>query len=424
MKKLASLIAGCTVIGVSPGARAEQGAYNLRLEPAVGQLLGEPADRRVVGAAFGLDTPVWGPVAVEVRVYGLDLPRRDPSTAFGLAAGARARLLSGKGYARDGGSLFGNLWVSGAVNLVDVELEPRLGVDAAAGFELALIDPMQVGPYVRVLHLGDSAAVVAGLTFSFAFSPSPAPAVAPTSPVEDPAADRDLDGIPDDTDLCPDKPGTGAHAGCPPPPPDRDGDGVPEADDACPDQPGVAAHRGCVPPPPDQDQDGTPDADDACPDQPGVSAHRGCPPPVVEAPAEPEPPRAILEKQRIRITGTIEFETGSFRLRPGSTPLIASVAEVMLKHPEIRRLRVEGHTDDVASQKLNQRLSEQRARAVVDQLVRMGVQRKRLTAVGYGSSQPVEPGSTPEARARNRRVEFTIIDPPGGVIEAAQPSSP
>lgn len=81
--------------------------------------------------------------------------------------------------------------------------------------------------------------------------------------------DRDMDGIIDINDLCPDVPGTAALMGCP----DKDGDGIGDKDDKCPDIAGTAALMGC----PDKDSDGIADADDACPDTKGIAAFKGCP---------------------------------------------------------------------------------------------------------------------------------------------------
>jgi len=86
------------------------------------------------------------------------------------------------------------------------------------------------------------------------------------------ANDRDNDGVSDDTDLCPDKPGLMAFKGCP----DRDNDGIPDKDDNCPDIAGVVSQKGC-PETKDTDGDGILDDKDDCPEQPGNSINRGCP---------------------------------------------------------------------------------------------------------------------------------------------------
>jgi hypothetical protein len=86
-------------------------------------------------------------------------------------------------------------------------------------------------------------------------------------------ADRDGDGVSDESDACPDQAGWGTSAGCP----DGDGDGVADADDLCPDQVGVSESEGCLQAGEgDQDGDGIADPDDACPEQPGLPEHDGC----------------------------------------------------------------------------------------------------------------------------------------------------
>src|SRR6202008_3519216 len=81
--------------------------------------------------------------------------------------------------------------------------------------------------------------------------------------------DKDKDGIPDKTDLCPDVAGLVALKGCP----DRDGDSIPDKDDVCPDAKGLKSLKGC----PDKDGDGIADGDDKCPDDKGLAEFNGCP---------------------------------------------------------------------------------------------------------------------------------------------------
>jgi outer membrane protein OmpA-like peptidoglycan-associated protein len=71
---------------------------------------------------------------------------------------------------------------------------------------------------------------------------------------------------------------------------------------------------------------------------------------------------------------------------------------------------VEGYTDNVGSAASNQKLSETRAKAVMQYLIDRGVDKKRLKSVGYGASKPVDDNKTEEGRAKNRRVELGIKD--------------
>jgi flagellar motor protein MotB len=104
----------------------------------------------------------------------------------------------------------------------------------------------------------------------------------------------------------------------------------------------------------------------------------------------------------------IEFDYDQATIRPSSLPLLERIAQAMKAHPTLV-LEVRGHTDDRGSDEYNLRLSQRRAEAVVDALVRMGIDRARLRAVGYGKSRPLVDNTSEENRARNRRTEFVII---------------
>ena len=75
-----------------------------------------------------------------------------------------------------------------------------------------------------------------------------------------------------------------------------------------------------------------------------------------------------------------------------------------------KKIAIEGHTDDRGKKLLNERLSQGRAEAVIAHLVRHGVERERLSAKGFGPSKPLAPNDTDEGRAKNRRVEFIILE--------------
>jgi outer membrane protein OmpA-like peptidoglycan-associated protein len=89
---------------------------------------------------------------------------------------------------------------------------------------------------------------------------------------------------------------------------------------------------------------------------------------------------------------------------------------VLGAHPEITRVRVEGHTDDQGDDAYNKRLSQRRAEAVVAYLARKGVARDRLEPMGFGEERPKAPNASKEGRATNRRVELVIVGgAPAGV---------
>lgn len=132
----------------------------------------------------------------------------------------------------------------------------------------------------------------------------------------------------------------------------------------------------------------------------------------LEITLRPEPKEELVEVEadRIRIKQTVFFDTGKATIQARSFDMLNQVASVMLTYPSLKKVRVEGHTDDVGNQDANLRLSRERAQSVVDYLVEQGVSRERLQSDGFGSSQPLVPNSSPQNRSLNRRVEFKIVE--------------
>ena len=129
------------------------------------------------------------------------------------------------------------------------------------------------------------------------------------------------------------------------------------------------------------------------------------------SPDEPFVKDFYLEKIEVGIKVVLEniyFQTGKAVLTAASYPQLNQVIDFM-KGNESVKLEISGHTDNVGSAKINNKLSEDRAKAVVDYLVANGIDKNRLDAKGYGFSQPVAPNNTPQGREKNRRVEFKII---------------
>ncbi|MDI6804994.1 MAG: OmpA family protein [Bacteroidota bacterium] len=112
----------------------------------------------------------------------------------------------------------------------------------------------------------------------------------------------------------------------------------------------------------------------------------------------------FLSDGKIVTTG-IKFDVNKATLKPESMGVINSIFQLMKEHPEIK-FSVEGHTDSDGDDASNQTLSERRAKAVVEQLVNLGIASDRLTSKGWGESKPFDSNTTPEAKANNRRVEF------------------
>ncbi len=224
-----------------------------------------------------------------------------------------------------------------------------------------------------------------------------------------PDNDTDRDGIDDVDDRCPGEPedadGFADDDGCPEA--DFDGDGVDDDLDECPEQPetinGIADQDGC--PEEDQDNDGIVDEQDRCPARAetlnGDRDDDGCP--DGDALIQRAEDQIVLVRQFV-------FGRGRARLRNrGINPnIVAAVAYYLGANPQIQMLRIEGHTDNAQDEEASTRLSQQRAEAVLEALVRQGVDRTRLQATGVGSGRPVENNGTEEGRAANRRIEFHI----------------
>lgn len=110
----------------------------------------------------------------------------------------------------------------------------------------------------------------------------------------------------------------------------------------------------------------------------------------------------------VTLSGSVLFASGKSRLLPAASSRLRQVADALVAGDPDSTFVVEGHTDSTGSPDRNQRLSEDRARAVRDFLVSRGVPADRIEAQGMGSTQPVADNSTPEGRANNRRVEIVI----------------
>jgi outer membrane protein OmpA-like peptidoglycan-associated protein len=114
-----------------------------------------------------------------------------------------------------------------------------------------------------------------------------------------------------------------------------------------------------------------------------------------------------VEMARVLASEQIRFQLASAELAPDSAPLLVRLHGLARRCPQAR-LQVDGHTDAQGDAAANLRLSQRRAQAVVDALVRQGVSVKRLQAQGHGEAKLLDPGDTPEAHERNRRIEFHL----------------
>ncbi|WP_281950801.1 OmpA family protein [Nitrosophilus kaiyonis] len=238
------------------------------------------------------------------------------------------------------------------------------------------------GKYIRDFeNSANNFAISAGLSIPFGYETKEAPKPKPIK-TEAPK-DSDNDGVPDVDDKCPDTP-EGLIVdpdGCPP---DSDGDGVYDYLDKCPNTPsGVKVDKnGCCL---DSDNDGVPDYKDKCPNTPeGFQVDKnGCP--------------AIFNFK-------INFDFDSAKIKPQYFKKIKEFAD-FLKRNKKYKAEIQGHTDSKGSFEYNLKLSQKRAKAVYDELIKLGIEKDRLSYKGYGETMPIADNSTEEGRAQNRRVE-------------------
>jgi outer membrane protein OmpA-like peptidoglycan-associated protein len=244
-----------------------------------------------------------------------------------------------------------------------------------------------------------------------------------------------------------DKDGFEDEDGCPEPDNDKDGvcddnpeiqknlaayadvcKGADKCPDAAEDKDGHLDDDGC--PEPDNDGDGFCDSHpavqnnlakyaavckgkDKCPDKPetinGYKDNDGCP--------DRGRPKVKVTAKKIVIMEKVYFKTNKARIKRKSFALLAMVATTLKTHVRIKLVRVEGHTDERGKDERNMRLSERRAKAVRDFLVKAGVEPSRLVSKGYGETTPVVPECSKLRKrrkrkkcwAKNRRVEFVIL---------------
>jgi len=160
----------------------------------------------------------------------------------------------------------------------------------------------------------------------------------------------------------------------------------------------------------DSDHDGVPDKHDECPATPPntIVDERGCPLPEKREIAEVDLVKELEKKGRVDLH--IYFAYDSDEIPPEFYPQLDDLGNALIyEHPDWR-LEIAGHTDSIATERYNQKLSERRAKSVRKYLLtHFNIDRNRLIAKGYGESRPTADNGTEEGRALNRRVEFKII---------------
>ncbi len=403
----------------------------------------------VMGAA---ELPVSRQVGLQLELGALALTDGDPpedaqfadqsgATAVGGGVGVRVRPFASS-YAGKPASM-ASLWLSGAAGIMRTPSDLARGmVDAHLGFDFLYEQARTgIGPAVGFCHVfqpdielrpADANVLLLGVHGMWGTAPPPK-----KRRVKD--GDRDGDGIIDRLDQCPDDPedvdGFEDGDGCPDK--DNDKDGIPDSADNCPNQPedkdGFEDEDGC--PDKDNDKDGILDATDKCPDEPedkdDFEDEDGCPDkdndqdgildPDDLCPNEPETKNGYADhdgcpdSDQIRVLGDkivlddrVHFRTNNAQIRPISYPLLDRLAKLILEHPEYVHIEVEGHTDERGAEWFNEKLSHDRAGSVREFLVSRGIDAQRLSAKGYGSSQPRVDKQSEHAYFLNRRVEFKV----------------
>jgi outer membrane protein OmpA-like peptidoglycan-associated protein len=122
----------------------------------------------------------------------------------------------------------------------------------------------------------------------------------------------------------------------------------------------------------------------------------------------PDQPNVLLTGRELKLKKQVHFANNSADITPDSSAILEEIADVLNTHAEIKGVEVQGHTDNQGEAPYNLKLSESRAQAVVDMLVRLGVDPLRLQAKGYGDTKPLMPNTTEANKAKNRRVQLMI----------------
>ena len=211
--------------------------------------------------------------------------------------------------------------------------------------------------------------------------------------------DTDKDGVIDQLDKDPNTPlgvqvyGNGT-------PVDSDQDGVPDYIDKCIFEKGRADNDGC-PFIGDKDRDGIPDREDKCPEVKGLEKFEGCP--------DANSLRVTELVTVMSYSKNIYFNTDSNSIRSGFYyTMLDDVAEIMLKNKDVT-FSVSGYTDNVGSEGYNLKLSERRANEARNYLIERGVEADRVSAKGYGKTNPTYNNDTEQGKQLNRRVEIKSV---------------
>ncbi|MFO0649456.1 MAG: OmpA family protein [Polyangiales bacterium] len=367
----------------------------LRGELLLSHVVGEPQTRVFGFGFFGvahLGLALTGPLSLQASgSVGIFPP---VSSAEGLPLNVTATYTAGVRIeprtVRPEGRLFVDANAGVAATGTDTY---RFAFDVGIGWEIAVTRYISLGPVVRYWHIlqpddlgrsedGKADAHYVSFGLSMAIRPSPPPRTRAGTLLAinpDNAPDADYDGVPDFADECPDV--VEDHDGY------RDEDGCPDLDD---------------------DGDNFPDSEDRCPRQAetpnGFEDEDGCP----DTPPASREVITIVDGQ-LRLRQRVYFAGDRATIPNYSIAPLRAVAQYLIEHPEVRRLRVEGNADDSGTRRHGFELSLRRALAVVNFLVDQGVERERLEALGLGDLRPIAQHHDEVTRARNRRIDFSVV---------------
>ena len=123
---------------------------------------------------------------------------------------------------------------------------------------------------------------------------------------------------------------------------------------------------------------------------------------------KPKETLIVVEQNKITLKKKIQFALNSAKIDKSSTIILDMVADVINSNPKIKKVKIEGHTDDLGSRDKNIKLSQDRADSVMNYLIKAGIRPELLEAKGYGPDKPLVPNNSKKNRETNRRVEFII----------------
>jgi large repetitive protein len=225
-----------------------------------------------------------------------------------------------------------------------------------------------------------------------------------------PDVDNDNDGISDEKDKCAldaeDRDRFEDEDGCPER--DNDNDGVLDDQDKCPlaaeDKDGFQDMDGCAEP--DNDGDGIVDKADKCPQEAesinGNNDDDGCP--------DRGDALVVLSPDRLDLLDNVKFEGSGAKLARGSKNILGQIGATLRAHPELLRIRLTAHVQPSGNPTKDQKLSEERAKAVREWLVDWGIDPLRLQSSGFGGSKPLVDPKSRGAEAINDRFELIVLE--------------